>query len=454
MGVIPDRKEFKNFTYENYIRFADSVEQLGFTLVTHTPYTKTSHYDKFGFLYEGKKVVVVYDTKAKMLTLTCQSAAMKKISPVAKQLCAPSTASDASDGKKDKGKAVEGKAPAEKSQSGKKNEPKGGAKQKYEKKNKNKESAAQSDKKQPPAKQSKQTEKPAQASKQLDRETDLKQKDKSGKRDRSDKDKHDQTRSDTVVIGGIYQLSFRKALHKIRNNSELRINTLKTRNFGKVNEENNYTVIRADKECALRYMPSVGQLDVSGEIAGQIADVFLSLGGTKVSSTVKEEKREVKEEKSRYTAILKKYLPTALEYLSVSAQNNLGSGFDEINKASDHYEYSMFLLAPFKGLENFIFELQRAKDIEVKLIGQAYDKDERGRYILKSAYTKKVGVVYSEVLAALYTEYYEKRNFYMHSTAADSHKIGSKEEAKEIIVKLFSVIEYNCKKLKEIGFSL
>ena len=72
MGVIPERKEYKNFTYERYLTLSDKASQLGFKKVTHTPHSEKSHFDKTGFLYENKKVVVVYDVKANMLTITAQ----------------------------------------------------------------------------------------------------------------------------------------------------------------------------------------------------------------------------------------------------------------------------------------------------------------------------------------------------------------------------------------------
>ena len=67
MGVIPERKEYKNFTYERYISLSEKSLQLGFKKVTHTPYSEKSHFDKTGLIYDNKKVVLVYDVKAKML---------------------------------------------------------------------------------------------------------------------------------------------------------------------------------------------------------------------------------------------------------------------------------------------------------------------------------------------------------------------------------------------------
>ena len=60
-------------------------------------------------------------------------------------------------------------------------------------------------------------------------------------------------------------------------------------------------------------------------------------------------------------------------------------------------------------------------------------------------------------MAALYTEYYATRNFYTHSeNAADmrSRGISDKADAQRILKNLLAVIEYNCKKLSEINFSV
>ena len=60
-------------------------------------------------------------------------------------------------------------------------------------------------------------------------------------------------------------------------------------------------------------------------------------------------------------------------------------------------------------------------------------------------------------MTALYTEYSRTRNFYTHSdNSADSRPrgISDKAEAQKLLTHLLSVIEYNAKKLSEIGFSV
>lgn len=156
--------------------------------------------------------------------------------------------------------------------------------------------------------------------------------------------------------------------------------------------------------------------------------------------------------------LLRRYLPTALRYLSESSKIDLSNGITDINNIGRLSDYSVLLTAPYRALEKFIYDLQQAERINVKMIGQAYEKDDEGNYKLKKGYLKKINsVVYSEVMTALYTEYSRTRNFYTHSdNSADSRPrgISDKAEAQKLLTHLLSVIEYNAKKLSEIGFSV
>lgn len=156
--------------------------------------------------------------------------------------------------------------------------------------------------------------------------------------------------------------------------------------------------------------------------------------------------------------LLRRYLPTALRYLSESSKIDLSNGITDINNIGRLSDYSVLLTAPYRALEKFIYDLQQAEHINVKMIGQAYEKDDEGNYKLKKGYLKKINsVVYSEVMTALYTEYSRTRNFYTHSdNSADSRPrgISDKTEAQKLLTHLLSVIEYNAKKLSEIGFSV
>ncbi|MCH5159004.1 MAG: type II toxin-antitoxin system RnlA family toxin [Clostridiales bacterium] len=152
-------------------------------------------------------------------------------------------------------------------------------------------------------------------------------------------------------------------------------------------------------------------------------------------------------------------LPTATAFLSEQSKIDFSYGILDFSQAKLRVsDYSVLLVPPYRGLERFVFDLQRAEGIKVKMIGQAFDKDENGNYILKTAYQKRIGsVVYAEVMVALYTEYFSRRNFFAHSDNTDggaSRSITDKAVAKKIFDNLLNVVEYNAKKLKEIGFSM
>lgn len=156
--------------------------------------------------------------------------------------------------------------------------------------------------------------------------------------------------------------------------------------------------------------------------------------------------------------LLKKHLPTALRFLSESSKIDLSNGISDIDAVPRLSDYSILLMTPCRALEKFISDLQQAENINVKMIGQAYEKDDMGKYTLKRGYLKRIGsVVYGEVMAALYTEYYATRNFYLHSdnsTSTGTRGISDKAEAQRILKKMLAVIEYNSKKLSEIGFTV
>ncbi|MBO5224065.1 MAG: type II toxin-antitoxin system RnlA family toxin [Clostridia bacterium] len=469
MGVIPERKEYKNFTYERYLTLSDKASQLGFKKVTHTPHSEKSHFDKTGFLYENKKVVVVYDVKANMLTITAQENAIKKLSA----LIDAKKVADKPQNEKKKGDKEKPQSEKPKQKETKKNffselfakkeptedkvEVRKGKKDKKAQKELLKEKQKKEKQKDQSKEQVKQKKK-EELREQKQKQKEQKQKERTNKRSEVEKPAILEELPPKVtvtpikgrngtysVIEDCYPLSFAKAMHKIRNHEEVKINTLRA---SKSNNEYSYAVIMGDNQCEMLYSQNEGTLDISGTATAKIKEMILAFGGVEKHASTVEEKTD------DYVVVLKNKMPSALAYLSTQEKNDLASGLKELEKAVDHYEYSMFLLSPFKGLENFIFDLLKSKNITVKMIGQAYEKSEKGAYVLKESYQNRCGVVYSEVMAALYEEYFATRNFYAHADVNGSHNIGSKKDAIAVVNRIYKTIEYNCKKLTEINFKI
>lgn len=156
---------------------------------------------------------------------------------------------------------------------------------------------------------------------------------------------------------------------------------------------------------------------------------------------------------------LKKRLPTAYAFLSEQSRIDFSYGIHDFGQKDLHLsDYSVLLVPAFRGLERFVFDLQIAKNINVKMIGQAFDKDENGKYVLKSGYVGRINsVIYPEVLVALYSEYFAQRNFFAHSDNTGgnaSRSLHERADAQRIFEHLLDVVEYNAKKLKEIGFKM
>lgn len=156
---------------------------------------------------------------------------------------------------------------------------------------------------------------------------------------------------------------------------------------------------------------------------------------------------------------LKKRLPTAYDYLSEQSRIDFSYGIhDFAQKNLILSDYSVLLVPAFRGLERFVFDLQTAENIKVKMIGQAFDKNDDGNYVLKSGYCQRIkSVIYPEVLVALYTEYFLQRNFFAHSDNTGgnvSRSLPERATAQKIFDRLLDVVEYNSKKLKEIGFKI
>jgi len=156
---------------------------------------------------------------------------------------------------------------------------------------------------------------------------------------------------------------------------------------------------------------------------------------------------------------LKKLIPNAFDYLSDQAKNDLTIGLIDIfNDRTRLSDYSVLLVPPYRALEKLIYDIQNAQNIEVKMIGQAFEKDDKGAYLLKSGYRKKIdSIVFNEAISALYTEYFIERHNCTHSDNLDlsyGRAVTDLQSARDKFNKLLQIIDYNCKKLKEIQFNI
>ena len=215
------------------------------------------------------------------------------------------------------------------------------------------------------------------------------------------------------------------------------------------------------QKCLLRYVVKKQSAQLQGKRSNLFGEVQVIISRDSDFGDVVESHMELTGEQMRKSAVqrsLKKLLPDAFELLSEQSKIDLGMGRLDIgNNEVKLSDYSSLLVPPYRGLERFIYDLQQAHGITVKMIGQAYEKDENGAHVLKACYRRKGGVVYSEVMSALYIEYFEKRNYYAHSDNTDfgqSRIITDKAMVKSIFDNLCAIINYNAKKLKETGFKI
>lgn len=244
------------------------------------------------------------------------------------------------------------------------------------------------------------------------------------------------------------------------------VNIGETEFAGTIQEVKNYTVSDAEgQKVLLRYATKRMTLQLQGKRSKLFGEVMSQVSNySDYSSALENYVEETGGGKngkkvSDVQNKLKKRLPTAYEYLSEQSRIDFSYGIHDFSQSALQLsDYSVLLVPAFRGLERFVFDLQSAEGIKVKMIGQAFDKDDSGKYILKSGYTQRIGsVIYAEVLVALYSEYFAQRNFFAHSDNTDSNmsrSIPERAAAQKIFDHLLDVVEYNGKKLKEIGFSV
>ena len=220
-----------------------------------------------------------------------------------------------------------------------------------------------------------------------------------------------------------------------------------------------YSISSQKERAIIRY--SGGNLQLNGTRGDLFSELQLIMSQiSDYKTAIKSHIRSTGEEKraGEVGRQLKKKLPNAIEFLSEQAKIDLAIGIIDINNSAVVLsDYSTLLIPCFRGLERLIFDLQHAQGIVVKMIGQAYEKVD-GNYVLKYGYRRRIpSVIYAEVMAALYTEYYMHRNFYAHSDGGYdniSRVITDKQQIMTIFNHILEVINYNGKNLKEIGFSI
>jgi len=70
MNLVPDKKDFKKISPDVAGAYPRRLVERGYQLVSTVRATEKSHFDVYGLVKSGKKVKVVYDVKAQMLSVT------------------------------------------------------------------------------------------------------------------------------------------------------------------------------------------------------------------------------------------------------------------------------------------------------------------------------------------------------------------------------------------------
>lgn len=261
--------------------------------------------------------------------------------------------------------------------------------------------------------------------------------------------------TNTFTIKKVAEQKFNELLKSIKANKSMRYKL----STGAAMGERAYTVSSQAEKAVVKYAGGNVQLVGSrGDLYSELQLLMSQMSDykTAIKTHIKlsgEEKRAQDIERQ-----LKKKLPAAFEFLSEQSKIDLAIGIIDINNSAVVLsDYSTLLIPCFRGLERLIFDLQHAQGIVVKMIGQAYEKED-GSYVLKSGYRKKIpSVIYAEVMASLYTEYFKYRNFYSHSDGGFdnvSRVITDKQQVLDIFNHIMDVINYNGKKLQEIRFRI
>ena len=522
MSAIPDKIEYRDCSPEKANDFVSAIEQKGVaSRVSFAPASDKSHFDRYGFDCDGKRLGVVYDRKAKILSVTAPDTVSEKLKKLYSSL-QKATPAVSLRGAKRRGNLTEGKTDAAPAKPTDKPAPKStpagkasvgadalvrpqtkksvttetapavslrGAKRRGNllegKTDATPEKAAAK-----PAPKSTTTDKgavgaflvhpqtPKSTATDADPATPVpKPAPKSNPAGKATVGADALVRPQTPRNGTSSQpsaeadaqggnLSFKKfteerfgdVVSKLKKRKQFKVASPVVQDKGKQTETITIAVSDGNQKLKLRFMPKKQVLQVQGKQETLFSEVRLVVSEeSDFKSAVTAHAESADKKASEFNRQLKKLMPTAVGYMSEQVKLDFTIGVIEIlDSTAEHYDYSMLLLPPFRGLERLIFDIQRAQNIVVKMIGQAYEK-ENNEYVLKASYRRRINsVVYPEVLGALYREYFATRNFYAHSDAigGENRVISTRKQAVEVFTHMCGVVEYNCRKLDEIGFSI
>ncbi len=500
MSAIPDKIEYRDCSPEKAESFVAALEKSGIAVrVSFSAASDVSHFDRYGFDCAGRRLGVVYDRKAKILSVTAPDDVSERIKKLYAGLkiqaanpkqnqsqptnkpksSAPDSRSqkktEAADAKTEKKPVA---AEPENSPARAPRRPEGkteAADAKTEKKpvvDESENSPARAPRRPegktavPDAKTAKKTPVTETTDQKKTPSADKKspQKPPADNKTSQKQPQKPVVAPDAESQGG--NLSFKKfteerfgdVIARLKKRKEFKVAAPTVQDKGKQTETVTIVVASGNQKLKLRFMPKKQVLQVQGKQESLFSEVRLVVSEeSDFKSAVTAHAESADKKASEFNRQLKKLMPTAVRYMSEQVKLDFTIGVIEILDSSfEHYDYSMLLLPPFRGLERFIFDIQRAQNVVVKMIGQAYEK-ENGEYVLKASYRRKINsVVYPEVLGALYREYFATRNFYTHSDAVggENRVISTRKQAVDVFTHLCEVVEYNCRKLDEIRFSI
>ncbi len=487
MSLIPDKIEYRDCSPERVEAIVALIEQKGIAVrVSYAAATDKVHFDRYGYDCNGKKLGVVYDRKARMLSVSApddstdeikrlyastaivdksgkQSSGAAKAQPAAtdkggKQASgAAKTQSEAAEKPTKKKEDKKSERISKKSADGKAKNALTTEKTDVEKVGAKAGSQA-ADKQKPEAKKQSSEKSAAREQKATEIKKQVGEKKAAPVSDKQKSQSVDELGGGNLSFKKFTEGRFTDVLTKLRRRKQFKVGTPAVQDKGKPSETLTVAVSSGNQRLKLRFMPKKQVLQVQGKQESLFAEVRLVVSEEsdfKSAVTAHAENADIKS--AQFGRKLKKLMPTAVKYMSEQVKLDFTIGIIELlDSTAEHYDYSILLLPPFRGLERLIFDIQRAQNVVVKMIGQAYEK-ENGEYVLKASYRRKInGVVYPEVLGALYREYFATRNFYAHSDAigGENRVIATRKQAVDVFTRLCEVVEYNCRKLEEIRFEI